>query len=141
MYDYKEYRKMHEIDFPKFESPVEHPRFMRGNSQCTCICRAKYPPRNALLIRPMNDSQEIYDKIVSAWRRGIFKRIAHGSCQQFIRVFEVKKELRDIIGKSAVSCVDVKDGSQLKKGDILLTRHGGYDSRSVGKPHLILEEK
>lgn len=127
------------IEQPRFKAPHEVRRFRSGNSLCDCICRAKYLPRNALLIRPFKEGkeEEIYDMLVEAWRGGKFRFLAHGSCQQFIKTFEVKKELRGILKHASVSCVDVDEKQIFKKGDILLTRHG---TRGVGKPHLILEE-
>jgi len=134
----KKYRKIEEIDFPSFKSPKEYMRFMSGNRSCTCVCEAKYPPRNAILIRPTEKADEIYELLVEAWRGGKFKFLSHGSCQQFIKTFEIKKELRGILKYASVSCIDNVDGSKLKAGDILITRHG---DRGVGKPHLILEGK
>lgn len=133
-------RIMEKLKTPPFKSPTQGRSFMRGNQECYCVCETKYLPRNALLIRPHDTkkSEELYNQIVKAWQTKKLKFLSHGTCQQFLNAFEVRKEFKDILQNAALSCMDNVDNSQLKPGDIILTRHG---EELVGKPHLILEKK
>lgn len=56
--------------------------------------------------------------------------MTHGSCQQFIRSSDVKSVIKD----ARIACIDNPKNESLKKGDILLTRHG---ERGVGKPFIV----
>jgi len=136
--DRGKYRIMKKIKTPPFISPTIYNQFMRGNHECTCFCKSKYLPRNAILVKPKNkkDAEEIYNNLVFEWKKGTFKFLAQGSCQQAINIFNVKKHLRPLGNKARLGCIDNVDNSQLEPGDILLTRHG---ERTVGKPHLVLK--
>jgi len=137
----KEYRNLSLIEFPEFIAPLHGTKFTRGGEECTCICKAKYLPRNAILIRPnkISDSVKIYGDFEESWKKGELQRIAVGSCQQFIQLSRFKPEFRKMLENTSVSCIDNMDGSQLKKGDILITRHGR--KTTTGKPYLIVGEK
>lgn len=134
----KEYRDMEQVARmqPDFESPEEHRKFMRGNSECRCVCNSKFLPRNAILFRPKTpeEGRRKYNLLKSQWRKGTFERMAHGSCQQFINSCDLKRDCREILEGLSVSCIDNMEGLGLMPGDIVITRHG---ERSVGKPHLI----
>jgi len=134
----KNYRNINSIKTPSFDAPVEHRRFMRGNTECNCICSTKHLPRNAILIRAKNkklQTDKLYDILINAWKKGAFDFIKIGTCQQFIRSNEIKSILKPVKNHFIISCVDNVDNRILLPGDILLSRIG--TGRSVGKPHLI----
>lgn len=138
--DVSKIRVMEKLETPPFKSPVLSRKFMRGNQECRCVCETKYLPRNAILIRPHDrkKAEPIYELMEKAWRLGRLKWLSHGSCQQFLKTDELKREFHYVLQYASMSCVDNVDNGGLKPGDILLTRHG---EELVGKPHLILERK
>ena len=116
-------------------------------------------PRNAILIRPVNPqiSEPLYNLLVSAWKTRVFEYFSHGSCQQSIRVRDVKELLHgktmndrfswpsvDRYAKAFKECpvpctvrqVDTLD-YELQTGDIILGRIGS--KASIARPYLILK--
>jgi hypothetical protein len=136
-YPNAKWRKMENIKFPESESPDKNITFMRGGEECHCVCKPKFLPRNVILLRPVKPeaSKPLYELMVVAWKRGEFKKMSQGSCQQAINTHEVRQMFRPIGSHIRVSCLDNVDGGMLRSGDILLTRIG---DRNVGKPYRIL---
>lgn len=114
-------------------------------------------PRNAILIRPANPSlsEPLYNLLVAAWKSRVFEYYSHGSCQQSIRVRDVKELLHgksvdtrftwpqvsrfvSVFRENPVLCLirQVDTNSfELQAGDILLGRIGS--KASIARPYLI----
>ena len=117
-----------------FKAPEQYLTFNRGKTKCDCECQTATLPRNAILFRlyRKDSAEDYYNILVDLWRRGFFKQLSHGTCQELIKVQDLKN-LR--LFKTQVRCLDNIDRKLLKTGDILLSRIGS--KRSIGKPHLI----
>jgi len=88
---YEKWRDLAKIPQPLFESPTEKSKFMRGHSECDCVCEGKYLPRNVVLIRakgPSIGDLERKIKILKS-RPGKHKR----------NIKETEKILEELYGK------------------------------------------
>ena len=117
-------------------------------------------PRNAILIRPdmPEQSEAIYKLLVALWKARVFEYFSHGSCQQSIRVRDVKELLHgktmndrfswpsvDRYARAFRECpvpcivrqVDTQD-YELQSGDIILGRIGS--KASIARPYLICNQ-
>lgn len=121
-------------------------RGIKGALKCDCTCVSTDLPRNAILIRPHKKDQKISEAIYKMlnfnFQRGGTYQFAAGTCQLSIRAGDVVNMLgvtlpkaKNLLNLAKIQCMDNKDNTEPKIGDILLSRVG--TSESIGKPFLI----